>query len=89
MLIDSGNSHKFIDIGITKRLNMFDYPSSFLQVTIPGNKTTLCMGKCHKVKLSINYYQLQSTMYAMEIMGVDVELGSQWLSPVGTIGLQL
>jgi hypothetical protein len=50
------------------------------QVTIPGNKTTSCNGKCHRVKLSINDYQLKSPMYAMVIGGVDVVLGAQWLT---------
>ena len=56
VLIDSGNSHNFIDTRIERKLNMFVYPTSNFQVAIPGNKTTSCNGKCHKVQLSINDY---------------------------------
>jgi hypothetical protein len=89
MLIDNGSSHKFIDTKIEKQLNMFIYPSSDLQVAIPWNQTTSCTGKCHKVKLHIKDYQLQAPMYSMEIGGVDVVLGAQWLSTIGTVGLNL
>jgi hypothetical protein len=67
---------------------MFVIPLSTFKLQFQ-EKTTLCIGKCHKVKLSINDYQLQSPMYAMEIGGVDVVLGAQWLSMVGTVGLNL
>ena len=77
MLIDSGGYHNFIDTKIEKKqLNMFVYNSFYLQVEILGSKNTLSMGKCHKVKLLIKDYQLQPTMYAMEIEGVDVVLGA-------------
>jgi hypothetical protein len=89
MLIKNRSSHNFIDTEVAKQLNMFIYPSSDLQVIILGNQTTLCTGKCHKVKLSIKDYQLQAPMYAMEIGGVDVVLGAQWLSTIGTVGLNL
>lgn len=54
ILIDSGSSHNFIDTRIDKQLNIFIYPTSKFQVSILGNKTTSCDGKCHKVELSIS-----------------------------------
>jgi len=55
LLIDSDNSHNFID-RIKKKLNIFVYPSSNFQVAIVGEKNTSCDGKFHKVELTIKYY---------------------------------
>ena len=67
VLIDSGNSHNFIDTNIARQLNIFIHPTFEFQVSILGNKTTSCDGKCHKVELSMNDYKLKSPMYAMPI----------------------
>lgn len=83
------SSHNFIDTRIAKQLNIFIYPTSEFQVSIPGNKTTSCDGKCHKIELSMSEYKLKSLMYAMPIGGVDIVLGAQWLATLGTVGLNL
>ena len=46
-------------------------------------------GKFHKVELAIKNDKLKSRMYAMEIRGVDIVLGAQWLETMGTVGLNL
>ena len=89
ILIDNGSSHNFMDTRIAKKLNMFMYPTFDLQVSILGNKTTSCNGKCHKVELAISDYKLKLLIYAMGIGGVDVILGSQWLATPSTMGLNL
>ena len=55
-LVDSGSTHNFIDFRAAKRLNIFIYPTSSFEVSIPRNKTTSCDGKCHKVELAIKDY---------------------------------
>ena len=42
------------------------------------------VGKCHKVKLQIQDYNLESEFYAVPLGGVDVVLGIQWLQTLGT-----
>jgi len=89
VLIDSGSSHNFIDTKIATKLNIFNYPTSEFQVSILGNRTASCDGKCHKVEVSIDDYKSNYPMYDMPIGGVDVVLGGQWLSMLCTIGLNL
>ena len=74
---------------VEKKLNIFIYPTSSFQVSIPGKHITSCDGKCHKVELDIKYYKLKSPMYVMEIGGVDIVLGAQWLETVGKVGLNI
>jgi hypothetical protein len=42
------------------------------------------VGKCHKVKLQIQDYNLESQFYIVSLGGVDVVLGVQWLQTLGT-----
>ena len=89
MLVNSGSTHHFIYSRVPKKLNIFIHPTSRFQVSIPGNKTTPCDGKFHKVELAIKDYKIRSPMYVIEMRGVDIVLGAQWLETLGTIGLNL
>ena len=42
------------------------------------------VGKCHKVKLQIQDYNLELEVYAVPLGGVDAVLGIQWLQKLGT-----
>ena len=48
-----------------------------------GNKIEN-VGKCHKVKLQIQDFNLESELYIVPLGGVDVVLGVQWLQTLGT-----
>jgi hypothetical protein len=65
------------------------YPVFDFQVTILGDNSTSCNGKCHKVEVSINDCNLRSPMYAMVIGGVGIILGAQWVAIIGIVGLNL
>jgi len=62
LLINSVSSHKFIDMNIVMKLNIFIYPTSEFQVSIPGNRTTSCDRRCQNVEVSMNVYKLKSLM---------------------------
>ena len=42
------------------------------------------VGKCHKVKLQMQEYNLEYDFFAVPLGGVDVVLGIQWLQTLGT-----
>ncbi|KAH9321326.1 hypothetical protein KI387_015965, partial [Taxus chinensis] len=44
-----------------------------------------CLGKCHKIKLSMGDYLLEGHMYAIYIGGENILLGVQWLSTLGIV----
>ena len=41
------------------------------------------VGKCHKVKLQMQEYNLESDFFAVPLGGVDVVLRIQWLQTLG------
>ena len=42
------------------------------------------VGKCYKIKLQVEDYELESGFYTVPLGGVDVVLGIQWLQMLGT-----
>ena len=42
------------------------------------------VGKCHKVKLQMQKYNLEFDFFAVPLGEVDVVLGIQWLQTLGT-----
>ena len=42
------------------------------------------VGKCHKVKLQMQEYNLELDFLAVPLGGIDVVLGIQWLQTLGT-----
>jgi hypothetical protein len=87
MLIDSGSTHNFINYKLAKDLNCFVYPAPEFQVMIADGGTINCSGKCHSIKLNMGEYFLDSPMISIQMGGVDVVLGVQWLQSLGTMAL--
>jgi hypothetical protein len=44
-----------------------------------------CSRKCHSIKLTMGDYLLDSPMIPIQMGGVDVVLGDQWLQPLGIV----
>lgn len=61
VLIDSGSTHNFIDVNVAKRLNIFAYPVADLKVMVANGKQIDGVGKCHKVKMQLNEYEMESS----------------------------
>jgi hypothetical protein len=84
ILIDIGSTHNFIDINVAGRLNLFVYPAADIRVMVENGKKIDRIIKCHKIKLQIEYYKLESGFYTVPLGGLDVVLGIQWLQTLGT-----
>jgi hypothetical protein len=87
VLIDYGNTHKFINYKLTKYLNCFVFQAPKFQVMIADRGTVNCFGKCHSSNLNIGEYLLDLPMISIQMGGVDVVLGVQWLQSLGTMAL--
>ena len=79
MLFNRGSTHNFINVSVAKRLNLFIYPVPNMKVMVTDGKKIEKVGKCHKVKLQIQDYNLESEFYAIPLGGVDAVLGIWWL----------
>jgi predicted aspartyl protease len=84
ILVDTGSTHNFMDINVARKLNLFVYPAADIRVMVADGKKIDGVGKCHKVKLQIEDYELETGFYTVPLGGVDVVLGIQWLQMLGT-----
>ena len=84
VLIDSGSTHNFLDATVAKRLNIFSFPLPNMKVMVANGKKIEKVGKCHKVNLQIQDFNLESPFFTVPLGGVDVVLGIQWLRTLGT-----
>ena len=53
MLINSSSTHNFIQCKLAKVINSFIYPSIEFQVMIVDGGTINCLGKCHKINITM------------------------------------
>ena len=75
VLIDTGSTHNFLDSTIAKRLNIFTFPMPNMKVMVAEGKKIEKVGQCHKVKLQIQDFNLESPFYTVPLGGVDVVIG--------------
>ncbi|KAH9292048.1 hypothetical protein KI387_042763 [Taxus chinensis] len=83
ILIDSENTHNFIDPRIAKQVDCFVHPYSSFKVMIANGGSLSSKGKCHNVCIVIGDYTLRSDMFSLPLSGCDVVLGAQWLCTLG------
>ena len=55
-----------------------------MKVMVAYDKKIENVGKCHKVKLQMQEYKLETNFFAVPLGGVDMVLGIQWLQTLGT-----
>ena len=60
VLLDIGSTHNFLDSTMAKRLNIFMFPMPNMKVMVADGKKIEKVGKCHKVKLQIQNFNLES-----------------------------
>jgi hypothetical protein len=75
VLIDFGSTHNFSHCKLSKSLNFFIYPVPKFQVMIANGGAINCLGKFHKINLTIGEYVMNSTMITIPMGGVDFILG--------------
>ena len=85
MLINLGSTHNFMNKKLATLLNCFIYLASEFQVLIIDGGTISYLRKCHSIKLSLGDYQLDTPTYVISMGVVDIILGVQWLTILGTI----
>ena len=74
VMVDLGSTHNFVDVNVAKRLNIFTYLIANLKVMVADGKRIDGVGKCHKVKLQLSDYAMESSFHTIPLGGVDVVL---------------
>ncbi|CAL9017595.1 unnamed protein product, partial [Prunus brigantina] len=75
VLLDSGSSHNFIDIGMVKKLGWKLDQSHICDVMIVDGGQVQSKGCCAAVPLAIGTYVYTSDMFALPLGGCDIVLG--------------
>jgi hypothetical protein len=89
ILIDSRSTHNFMDINLTRKLNLFMYPIKGLTVTTANGQPIEGIRQCCKISIHIQNLKLQTRYYTLPICGIDMVLGEKWLVPLGTYATNL
>jgi hypothetical protein len=79
VLMDSGSTHNFVSYKLEKYRNCFVYIAPTFQAMIAYGDTINHFGKFYNIKLNMGEYFLDSPMISIQMGGVDVVLGVQWL----------
>jgi hypothetical protein len=85
VLVDYGSIYNFINYKLEKYLNCFVYPAPKFQVIIGDGGAINCSRKFHSIKLNMEEHFLDSPKITIQMGGVYVVLGVQWLQSLGTI----
>ena len=77
ILIDIISTHNFINVNLANIFNLFIFPMPNMKVIVEDNNNIENVGKCHKVKLQMQEYNLEFDFFAVPLEGVDIALGIQ------------
>jgi len=85
VLVDSGNTHKFIHRRVTQDTHCNIHAMNNFQIMIANGVSMKCGGHCENVCLKIGDYSLKSHMFFNEMVGCDIVLSVEWLHTFGPI----
>jgi hypothetical protein len=65
--------------------NKYNKGHNEFQVMIANGGTINCLGKFHKINLTMGEYVINSPMISIPMGGVDVVIGVEWLQSLGIV----
>ena len=83
MLVDCGATHNFISEKLVTTLHLPTKDTSNYGVILGSEKAIKGKGVCEQVKLNLNGWIVTAGFLPLELGGVDVILGMQWLYSLG------
>ncbi|CAJ2675682.1 unnamed protein product [Trifolium pratense] len=85
ILIDSGNTHNFLDLEMAKKLGCKLEPISPIQITAGGGHTLEAPFICKSFKWVMQQTRFQADVIVLPLVCCDLILGIQWLKTLGPI----
>eukprot|EP01018_Ginkgo_biloba_P002087 Gb_15568 [translate_table: standard] len=89
LLVDSGNTHNFIDSKLVSSTELKVEPLQNFQLAVANDTMMDCKGMVRGLKLQLDSYELSSNFYVVALPGVDVVMWAQWLKTLGEIRMNL
>lgn len=84
VLIDSGASHNFLTPTLAAKLKLLVCEDSRLEVRLGNGVSVHGTGVCKDVQFQLAGVEFQGNFISLELGGVDVILGMEWLETLGT-----
>lgn len=85
VLIDSGSTHNFIRLEVAEKLKLPVQATQPFHVYIGNGDSLLCQFHCPQTALNIQGNELVADLYVLQIQGLDIVLGVQWLQELGKV----
>ena len=85
LLIDSGASHNYITKELVISLSLSVTDTWEFVVTLGDGNKKASRGKCEGLWIDIGENQLQVNAYVLEMGGIDLILGMEWLETLGEV----
>jgi hypothetical protein len=77
-MVDSCNTHNFLNPSVVKRTRIYQIFQQVIKVTMANGEEMLSEGKCTDVCLKLQGNTLCSEFFVLALGGCDVVLGVQW-----------
>ncbi|XP_047314445.1 uncharacterized protein LOC124918294 [Impatiens glandulifera] len=84
ILIDTGNTHNFINIRILRNIGHEAMKTQVLSVKVADCSTLFCTSVCKNLKWFMEGKDYQADMKVLTMTGYDMVLGIKWLITLGT-----
>ena len=85
LLIDSGASHNYVTRELVTSLNLPVTDTREFAVTLGDGSRKTSRGRCEGLIVAIGKNLLQVNAYVLEIKGIDIILGMEWLETLGEV----
>ena len=85
ILLDSGSTHKFIDVSLLSKLHIPVDTTPVLDVKVANGTIIKTHGLCSDVLVVIQGQKFYVQLHVLSLGGCDLVLGTQWLSTLGVI----
>ena len=85
LLIDSGASHNYITKELVTSLGLTITDTREFAVTLGDGSKKISRGQCEGLQITVGQNQIFIDAFVLEIGGIDVILGMEWLETLGEV----
>ncbi|ERN14182.1 hypothetical protein AMTR_s00033p00052000 [Amborella trichopoda] len=85
ILIDSGNTHSFLDAAVVKKIGVTAHGGGALEVMVGNGHKLKSERRCPAVKVFIQGLEVIIEFYIIQLGGYDAMLGANWLRMLSLI----
>ena len=85
ILMDTGSTHNFLDVGIAKALGCILTPISPVWIEAVGENHICCSTICKQFEWEIQGEIFKTDLYVIPLGATEMVLGIQWISALGDI----